>query len=846
MGNLILKATAICLVFLPGSGFAQSTAQSADPTPPLKPDPPKPATPDIIVTAERLPGSVITDVLPIQVLSPADVAAYGASSLADLLDQLSPKTKSKSARANAGPVLLVNGRRISNPADMAALPPEALLRVEIYPEKVAVEQGFSADQRVVNIVLQRTYSATTVEVGTGGSTANSLGEQSADASLFQLDGDSRLTLSARYARKSAVLARQRGILSVGDLPLSLRGVVTGVASAEIDPALSLLAGRIVTQVEVPENGRSLAAFADPARQIIPGLDDGRTIIPSFQSAGINGSFARPVGKETNFALSFGSSFSTTRDILGLSPISLLVSPIATASPFLRPVLLTRVFDPIPLSSEAKSKSANVGISLNGKLREWSWSTDAKWARSISTYAAGRGFNAFALQRGVDEGVDPFAMPLNSLALPSDESSYVSQFISFETSASGPLFALPAGKVRAFIQFGGDREDVSGSSYLDNVGGLINLSRRKLAAATTIEVPIASREKNILSPLGDLSIAARVANRWFSDAGELPNWTFVVNWSPIKRFSVSSTWIGQQDAATLSQLGAPARTTPFRVVYDFVRGETTFASIISGGNPNLLPERRRDFKLQLNWKPLEKSDLNLQILYANVRATNSPIAAPLFTPAVEAALPGRVVRGGDGRIISIDQRDVNVAAERGEQINWSLNYAKRFGTAAASGNWSANFAYRMRIRDDRQIQAGLPVLNFHKGAAFNYLGGVPVNEIEASGSWYRAGKGLSFNSTWRDATAVFDRSTPQSTRVSRLDFSPLFTLNLPVFFNLDQFAKIMQKAPFLKAGRISLKVNNLLGNAIEVRNERRLIPPSYQRGYLDPSGRTFEVSFRKQF
>jgi iron complex outermembrane recepter protein len=806
----------------------------------------KPNNGDIIVTAERLPGSVITDVLPIQVLSPADVAAYGASSLADLLDQISSKTKSSRARPNAGPVLLVNGRRISNPADMAALPPEALLRVEIYPEKVALEQGYSADQRVVNIVLQPKYTATTVEVGAGGSTANSLGDQSADASVFQITGDSRINLSARYARKSAVLARERGIISPSDVPLSLRGVITGLADAEIDPALSALAGRVVTRVEVPESGRSLANYADAAMQFNPGLDDGRTILPSSQSIGINGSIARPVGRETNFSLSFGSSFSTTKDILGLSPLSLVISPTTTNSPFSQTILLTRAFDPVPLSSESKSKSANVGVSLNGKLGQWTWSTDAKWTRSISTYEAGRGFDPFALQRVVDQGADPFAMRLNSPALPNDKSRYVSQFISFETNMAVPLFTLPAGKVRAFLQIGGDREDVTGSSSLDVIQSAIKLSRNKLAAAATVEVPIASRDKDVLSPVGDLSIAARIANRRFSDAGDLPNWTFVVNWSPVKRLNLSSTWIGQEDAPTLSQLGAPTQITPLRVIYDFVRGETAFATVISGGNPDLKPERRRDFRLQMNWKPLEKADLNLSVLYSKVRGTDITTAAPLFTQAIENALPGRVVRDVNGRIISIDRRNLNTAEERSEQLNWSANYAKTFGRAPDSGNWSLSFTHRIRVRDERTIRDGLPILDYLKGAAFNFSGGLPRHEFEAEGAWSRSGKGFRISGTWRGGSEVFEENFSNRVTSPRLNFSPILSLNIRAFMDVGQLDKIVKAVPFLKAGRLTLKIDNIFKNVAEVRDANRLIPLGYQSGYLDPYGRVFEISFRKQF
>ena len=196
----------------------------------------------IVVIGERLPGSVDTDATPLEVLDVDRIRAFGASNLADLLEQIESKTKSDAGRLNQGPVLLVNGRRLSGAADFAALPPEAILRIEIYPEKVALEQGFSAGQRVVNVVLQKTFSATTAEIRAVGSTANAFGDQFADASLFQINGDSRVNISARFAHNSGILAGERGIFVRREIPLSVRGVITGFSGQEIDPTLSALAG----------------------------------------------------------------------------------------------------------------------------------------------------------------------------------------------------------------------------------------------------------------------------------------------------------------------------------------------------------------------------------------------------------------------------------------------------------------------------------------------------------------------------------------------------------------------------------------------------------------------------
>jgi iron complex outermembrane receptor protein len=62
-------------------------------------------------------------------------------------------------------VILVNGARISNFAEVRDIPTEAIARVEILPEEVALKYGYRADQKVVNLVLRRRFRATTAEGG---------------------------------------------------------------------------------------------------------------------------------------------------------------------------------------------------------------------------------------------------------------------------------------------------------------------------------------------------------------------------------------------------------------------------------------------------------------------------------------------------------------------------------------------------------------------------------------------------------------------------------------------------------------------------------------------------------
>jgi len=208
---------------------------------------------ELVVTAERpQPGAVIGEIPPELQLNPADIQSYGVSNIADLLTELAPEIRSDRGRGGEGPVVLLNGRRISAFNEIRDLPTEAILRVDILPEEVALKYGFAADQRVVNIVLRRRFRATTAEVGGGKSTAGGQAGGTAELDLLHIRGDNRLNVDLKAGATSAITEDERDVTpQAGGLPFDIRGNVTGAAGGEIDPTLSALVGQPVTVAGLP-------------------------------------------------------------------------------------------------------------------------------------------------------------------------------------------------------------------------------------------------------------------------------------------------------------------------------------------------------------------------------------------------------------------------------------------------------------------------------------------------------------------------------------------------------------------------------------------------------------------
>ncbi|MGL4314101.1 MAG: TonB-dependent receptor, partial [Sphingomonas sp.] len=238
-------------------------APTAQPTRPPLPRPPRPASgtgggsggdisdeADIVVQGTRdLPGAVVGDIPPEQQLSPADIHSYGVNSVAELLTELAPQTRS--GRGNGGPpVVLLNGKRISGFQEIRDLPTEAIARVDILPEEVALKYGYTADQRVVNIVLRRRFRAETLQFGDRFATDGGRNSPNPEGDILRIRNDNRFTAHLEYEHFDALTEAERNIVE-----------------------------------QTP-----------PGQPAIPNLGQYRTLLPATDDYTGNFVYARPIGK----------------------------------------------------------------------------------------------------------------------------------------------------------------------------------------------------------------------------------------------------------------------------------------------------------------------------------------------------------------------------------------------------------------------------------------------------------------------------------------------------------------------------------------------------------------------
>lgn len=195
--------------------------------------------PEITVTAPR--GPTIGGIAPLLELSLSELESYGADTLSDLVDAL--KSLTRSSRSDGAPVVLINGH-LAGLVEFANLPGDAVERVEVLPETVALQYGFSENQRVLNIVLREHYRAVPTRVSESGATEGGDHTSAIDASLVRLEDEARFTMLGSFQNNAKLLESDRGIhqldsidrtlqpdKSEGKVAATVSGSVLGVSSS---------------------------------------------------------------------------------------------------------------------------------------------------------------------------------------------------------------------------------------------------------------------------------------------------------------------------------------------------------------------------------------------------------------------------------------------------------------------------------------------------------------------------------------------------------------------------------------------------------------------------------------
>lgn len=793
---------------------------------------PAQAQSEIVVRAERLPGQLDVPQAPVATLDEADVAALGASNLSELLAAIAPQANSGRGRGGGMPAILINGQRISNFREFRNIPPEAVRRVEIMPEEVALRFGFPPNQRVVNIILRENFVARSFDAEFEGPDRGGYGTTEFEASLLRIARSSRFNLNAVINDSSMLTEVERGVIQqVGGAP---------VVASDPDPA----------------------AF--------------RSLVADSRSLALTGSWATGVGAEGqrgSFSLNGNITRSDSLSLFGLNQVLLTAPGGATALRSLAG----------PLEQRLRTVQVQGGAALNLGLGGWQFSATVDTTHSESRTATDRRADTSALVAAAASGALSISGALPAaIAGPQDLALNNSERLESLVTLSGQPVRLPAGEVAMTLRTGLTWIDFKS---LDNRTALgeVSLNRFRIHGGVNLAVPLTSRRESFLPALGNLTLNLSASLSDVSDFGSVNDWSLGLIWSPFDALNLQASYLVNQEVPSISQLGNPVTVTPNVPVYDFTRNETAFVSVIAGGNPFLQRETQRDLKFSANWTLPFISNASIMAEYFRNRSRGVTSAFPVLTPEIESAFPGRVTRDPGGRLIALDRRAVTLAETRANRLRWGLNISGQIGSGPAGfggmaggagpgggrgrppgagagpgrgggppifammgmggpGRWSLSLFHTWRYLEDVLVAPGGPRLDLLNGDALSG-GGVARHALEFEGGAFHKGFGARLSGSYTTATNLLASGAPGT---SDLRFGSVFRFDIRTFIDLGQQRGLVAKVPFLKGARLSFVVENLFDSRQRVTDETGLVPLGYQPDYIDPRGRWIGIDFRKLF
>ena len=538
------KIVTIPLALWAAPAFAQSTEPASAPAPVAPPvqAPDQPAskvdassqtmqvvtTPDevldtdIVVTAPSLKGQVDTIEAPIATLDEADIQATGAGSVSELLARISPQTGSGRGRGGGGgggqPVVLVNGQRVANFRELRNFPPEAIRRVEILPETVALKYGFPPDTRVVNLILKPKFRSKSIEASYGLPTLGGFSTWALESSLTKIDGPARLSLTLSTDDTTPLFESERGVIQQ----------TPALATVSTDPLTAQY----------------------------------RTLIADSRNFGLNAAWTRGIGKDGmggSISLSGAASRADGHSFQGLDAVVL-------TDPALNSVLRTL---PGPLERVSHVTTLQAGAGYNTYVGTWQLNTTVDGSHTENTSQFDRRAVTTLLVTAAKAGTLPIGGPLPLLPDAGFDltKSTVNSVTSLATLVGRPL-RLPGGSVSMTLKAGYAWSGITSSDTRSSTGD-VNLTRGDLSAGTNLSIPITSRREHFGEGIGDLTLNLSGGYDNLSDFGSLTDWSASLTWAPTTKLNLGASYIVNQAAPSLGQLGNPQAVTFNVSVYDLL-------------------------------------------------------------------------------------------------------------------------------------------------------------------------------------------------------------------------------------------------------------------------------------
>jgi len=762
------------------------------------------------------------------------IATQGADSIQDLLNRLQPFIGDD----DEAPVLLINGKPAGFDRSVLAYPAEALDRLAVLKPEAAAQYGETSGRRVVNLVLKKRFSS--LNVDTGGSWATGGGQYGGNLSgaRVAIAGPTRWNLRGRVSHDSALRKSARNVPRASGV-FDGAGFIAAPGGGEIDPALSLVAGRTVTSAGLPAAAvlqvptlTDFAATAGEAEAVDP--NDFETLLPMRRTLSLNLGVTRPLG-DFSATLNVDASSSSSRGGRGLPMTTFVVPAVSPWSVFAGDVIVTRPFAGTrALRNDTDSDSLGMSLTLGGTIGGWQTNFSLSYVRGWSSNLLETGIDTAWVQQLVGSGspdFNPYGKWSDRLLIAQRNRSH-GETISVRAMAGKGILNLPAGSILANVSVSANRGRTR-NWQSDNLGGPAietGTAREQVDGSVSLSVPISRREKGELLSLGDLSIDLNAGGQAMTGSRFQKRYGGDLNWSPVKMLQLRGSIDHVEDAPSLEQLDGPLVTTINRI-FDYARGETAEPVWTTGGNPALKQGSRQRLALNAMLRPLGDQMLTLNVGYRQSVARGAVRGFPELAPVIEAAFPERVTRDGAGRLIAVDARPINIVRDTDTELTSGIALrfpAKRSLAAPDAMQYTLSLRHRWLLKSELLTRPGVPV----------------IDQLAQTG---RARHNLSLQATVgkRGAGTTLTGNWSSASRVANFDIKPPVTFGLSMFVEPDRLAGKGKASGLIRDLRLSLDIQNVLNGYRRVTLADGSTPPGYSRDEVDPLGRVIRLTLRKK-
>ena len=738
----------------------------------------------VTVVAGPPRGSVIGDIPPENTLDSRDIRATGATSISELLDAVAPQIGSARGRGAEAPVLLLNGRRISGFRELRDIPPEAIERMDILPEEVALKYGYRADQKVVNFVLRRRFHSTVARADGALATDGGYEAGLADVTRLSINRDSRTTFNFHAEANGRLDEDEREIDLEDPEGFDTRPFRSLIGSRQLARGSATVNRTILGDVGATLNGeyehsegRSGLGFEEVPLRRNSSSDSAHLGLALNQDRGLwkysltgNADWARSVTVSDRDADTTDRSRSTTTsgDLTGT-----FSGPIATLPAGRAGVTAKLAVNTLDLDSSRRRDGFTASTDLARDRVDGSLNLDLPLLRDSPLGRLGANANA--------------------------EVEHLSDFGTLTAVGAG-LNWQPVQRLNLIASW--TREE--GAPSIQQLGDpILDTPDTRIFDFTTGETVL---------------VTAITGGNPNLDADRRNVFKLGGNWQPFAEtdLRLRADFVHSVIKDPVASFPGPSAELEAAFPERFVRdgaGNLVAADL----RPVNFEESRRD---TLRWgfdfsKPLRSA-----------RPTQSQLEQlrSRLGPPGGRRLEGASQQPGGGR-------GPGAGGFGGGRRGGFLSGGQNRGRLSLSLTHSVNLADEAVIADDLK-------LDYLDGDAVNNFGGRPRHEVEIRAGWANNGLGARLSGNWRSGTRVEGGDSGD------LKFSPLATVDLRLFANLGERFGLVSKHPWLIGSSVRLEIDNLLDAKPKVRDAFGDVPFSYQQDLLDPRGRTVTLSFRK--